>query len=139
MASPLTPFTPEADPLADLFGKHWVRREPKQDAGDLVIPGGLQPVPVEGTEQPAAYLTIHSAEFGAVPEGWRSPVHTLPAADFFEQYAPATDARIELDKLRAKIAAEDAAAEPRKLTRAERFDAAVDRLVAAVERLETRT
>jgi len=132
-------FRPEDDPLADLFGKQWVRREPKGDDADLVIPGGLQPVPVKGSERPEPYLTIHSAEFGATPPGWQTPMHSLPAVDFFEQYVPASGARIELQKLRAKIAAEKAAALPPRLTAAERFEAAVERLVGAVERLEART
>lgn len=68
------------------FGTYYKRREPKDDAGDVVTVTGAVTVHVDEVRTDA--LVIQSAEFGAVPPGWDEHTALFTLKDFTDEYAP---------------------------------------------------
>jgi len=75
--------TPSAE-TQGLARRTFRRREPRGDAGDLVVCVGVTDVGGDGG--PLAELVITSATFGAVPDGWDAPTITYGMEQFAAAY-----------------------------------------------------
>lgn len=91
--------SPETQGLA---GRTFKRREPRGDAGDVVLVVGV--TDVGGSGGPLAELVVTSATFGAVPAGWDAPTITYDMEQFAENYTETNAAELAALALAAAAA-----------------------------------
>ena len=84
------------------IGKHYVRREPADDCGDVVVLKGVSVEELTGGGE-RNLLVVASAQFGEVPAGWEEADALFSSEDFVEEYREQNDAE------RALLAVEAAA------------------------------
>lgn len=83
-------------------GRLFVRREPQDDAGDVVRVCGITPQYI-GAEFIANRLVVEAAEYGAVPDDWDASRVMYDVEDFTADYREANPAEV------AALAVEQAA------------------------------